>query len=103
MIKRDERLLSGFLNHDYVVTFSISDVERRAQLIELCRGPWMGDPVTDTTWEVANDLGPDDLERALVAILGEDDKCAYYYLTPPMETGIPGAPASKRIFRVVLG
>ncbi len=100
---RDERLLSGFLNHDYVLTFSIADERRRKRLIELCQGPWMGDPVTETTWEVSNDLSPDDMEKALFEHLGDGDKCAYYYLTPPMESGVPGQPAAKRIFRVVIG
>ncbi len=100
---RDDQLLSGFLNHDYVLTFSIRDDGRRARMVALCEGPWMGDAVSDGTWEVSNDLGPDDMEKALVALLGEGDRCAYYYLTPPMESGVPGQPPSKRIFRVVLG
>jgi hypothetical protein len=99
---RDDRLLSGFLTHDYVLTFTVDDERRREQLVELCRGPWMGDAITDATWEVSNDLGPDEMERALLAVLGDGDKCAYYYLTPPMESGVPGQPPSKRIFRVVL-
>jgi hypothetical protein len=100
---RDDKLLSGFLNHDYVLTFSIGDESRRKRMVELCQGPWMGDMVAEGTWEVSNDLGPDDMEKALVALLGEGDRCAYYYLTPPMESGVPGQPPTKRIFRVVLG
>lgn len=100
---RDDRLLSGFLNHDYVLTFTIADDARRQQLVDLCRGPWMGDAVSECTWEVSNDLSPDELERTLLALLEEGDRCAYYYLTPPMESGVPGTPPSKRIFRVVLG
>jgi hypothetical protein len=103
MTMRDDRLLSGFLNHDYILTFTVGDAERRQRLVELCRGPWMGDAVTDDTWEVSNDLGPDDMERTLLGLLADGDRCAYYYLTPPMESGVPGSPPSKRIFRVVLG
>ena len=103
MTMRDDRLLSGFVSHDYVLTFTINDAARRAELVELCRGPWMGDAVTDTTWEVSNDLSPDGMESALGRLLVEGDKCAYYYLTPPMETGVPGAQPTKRIFRVVQG
>jgi hypothetical protein len=100
---RDDRLLSGFLNHDYVLTFSIADEARRKHVVELCAGPWMGDPVTESTWEVSNDLSPDEMEKALLQHLADGDKCAYYYLTPPMESGVVGAPPSKRIFRVVIG
>ena len=49
---RDNRLYSGFVLHDYVLTFHVSDDERRAKLVELCKGPWLGDEVTPTTWEV---------------------------------------------------
>jgi hypothetical protein len=100
---RDEKLLSGFLSHDYLLTFTIEDERRRRRLVELCQGPWMGDQVTETTWEVSNELGPDDMEKALGDHLAEGDRCAYYYLTPPMESGVPGTAPAKRIFRVVIG
>ena len=98
----DDRLFSGFMNHDYVLTFTVSDPARRAKLLALCEGPWMGDEITADTWEVSNDLSPDQLEEAIVALLGDGDRAAYYYLTPPIESGTPGVQASKRIFRVVL-
>jgi hypothetical protein len=95
-------LLSGFMNHDYVLTFSVADDAKRAELIRLCIGPWQGDQVTDHTWEISNDLDPHAMEEAIVALLDEGDRAAYYYLTPPMASGLPGAPETKRIFRVVL-
>lgn len=98
----DDRLLSGFMNHDYVLTFSIADASKRKQLVELCEGPWQGDEITADTWEISNDLSPDDMERAVLDVIGEGDRVAYYYLTPPMSSGIPGVPDSKRIFRVVI-
>jgi hypothetical protein len=97
-----EQLLSGFMNHDYVLTFSIRDEHKRAKLVELCTGPWQGDRVTAHTWEISNDLDPHAMEEAIVELLDEGDRAAYYYLTPPMSTGQPGVPESKRIFRVVL-
>ncbi len=100
---RDDALYSGFLNHDYILTFTIADPERRQRMLAMCAGPWMGDSVTADTWEVSNELGPDAMERALNDLLGEGDRCAYYYLTPPMESGMPGTPPAKRIFRVLLG
>lgn len=98
----DDRLLSGFLNHDYMVTFSIADPVKRAQLVELCEDPWMGDEITATCWEISNDLNPAQLESAIVELLSEGDRVAYYYLTPPMGSGIPGVADGKRIFRVVI-
>jgi hypothetical protein len=89
---RDRKLYSGFMNHDYVLTFAIADPANRARLVELCEGPWQGDEVTDSTWEVSNTLSPDDMERAILEHLGDDDRAVYYYLSD-----------SKRMFRVVLG
>ncbi|MBI4950775.1 MAG: hypothetical protein HY908_01970 [Myxococcales bacterium] len=88
---KDETLHSGFVSHDYVLTFSIADAAQRAALVALCRGPWQGDEVTAHTWEISNDLSPDALESAVVPLLGPDDRAAYYYLSD-----------SKRMFRVVL-
>jgi hypothetical protein len=89
---RDAKLYSGFMNHDYVLTFSIRDPTSRSKLVELCKGPWQGDEVTRDTWEISNTLSPDDMERAVLELLGDEDRAAYYYLSD-----------SKRIFRVVLG
>jgi hypothetical protein len=89
---RDNKLYSGFSNHDYILTFSIADAASRARLIELCRGPWQGDEVTADTWEVSNTLSPDEMERAILDLMGESDRAAYYYLSD-----------TKRIFRVILG
>ena len=91
MRKPDEPLLSGFMNHDYVLTFSIEDAGRRAQLVELCKGPWQGDEVTTSTWEISNDLSPDQMEKQILGLLTDGDRAAYYYLSD-----------AKRIFRVVL-
>ena len=88
---RDNRLYSGFVLHDYVLTFQVADPERRARLVELCAGPWQGDEVTPCTWEVSNTLSPDEMERALLDILDDGDRVVYYYLSD-----------SKRIFRVLL-
>lgn len=88
---RDNRLYSGFVLHDYVLTFHVEDAERRAKLDELCGGPWQGDQVTPHTWEVSNTLSPDQMERELLAILGDGDRVVYYYLSD-----------SKRVFRVIL-
>ncbi len=91
-MKRPEGPLpSGFMNHDYIVTFSIKDRDKAQKLVDLCRGPWQGDPVTDTTWEISNDLSPDQMERQILELLEDGDRAAYYYLSD-----------SKRIFRVVL-
>lgn len=88
---RDNRLYSGFVLHDYVLTFAVADPERRARLVELCAGPWQGDEVTPHTWEVSNTLSPDEMERTLLALLEDGDRVVYYYLSD-----------SKRIFRVLL-
>jgi len=88
---RDNELRSGFLNHDYLLTFEIADAAKRDQLVALCEGDWLGDRVTATTWEVSTKLSPDSIEKTLLEILGENDRATYYYLSD-----------SKRIFRVVL-
>jgi len=88
---RDNKLYSGFVRHDYILTFSIQDEQSRARLLELCAGPWQGDEVTAHTWEISNELSPDDMERTIGELLGEGDRAAYYYLSD-----------SKRMFRVVL-
>ena len=97
-----DRLLSGFMNHDYVLTFSVHNAESREKLIALCEGPWQGDEITGDCWEISNDLSPDDMEKAIVELIADGDRVAYYYLTPPMSSGIPGTPEAKRIFRVVI-
>jgi hypothetical protein len=88
---RDDKLYSGFVRHDYILTFSIEDDASRAKLVELCRGPWQGDEVTPSTWEISNTLSPDQMETTISDLLGERDRAAYYYLSD-----------SKRMFRVVL-
>jgi hypothetical protein len=88
---RDNELRSGFLNHDYLLTFEIKDEEKRAKLSALCEGDWLGDKVTATTWEVSTKLSPDAIEKALLELLAEGDRAVYYYLSD-----------SKRVFRVVL-
>lgn len=88
---RDNKLYSGFVLHDYILTFSISNPERRAKLIELCRGPWQGDEVTPNTWEISNDLSPDQMEGEILALMEDTDRAVYYYLSD-----------SKRMFRVIL-
>ena len=88
---RDARLHSGFVLHDYLVTFSVADADSRGKLVALCANEWLGDEVTDTTWEVSNELGPDDMERAIGELLGDGDRAAYYYLSD-----------AKRMFRVLL-
>ena len=89
---RDNKLYSGFVRHDYILTFSIEDEASRARLVELCAGPWQGDEVTPYTWEISNELSPDEMENAIVDLLGDDDRATYYYLSD-----------AKRMFRVVLG
>ena len=89
---RDNKLYSGFMNHDYVLTFNVQDPANRAKLVELCGGPWQGDEVTPSTWEVSNTLSPDQMEKAILDLLGDNDRAVYYYLSD-----------SKRMFRVVLG
>jgi hypothetical protein len=82
---------SGFVRHDYILTFSIADAPTRARLVALCQGPWNGDEVSACTWEVSNDLSPHDLEVALAEVMASGDRVTYYYLS-----------TSKRIFRVAL-
>ena len=79
------------MNHDYVLTFSIRNGEKASTLVDLSTGPWQGDEVTSSTWEISNDLNPDQMERQILDLLEEGDRAAYYYLSD-----------SKRIFRVVL-
>lgn len=88
---RDDKLYSGFVRHDYILTFAIAGDEQRGRLVELCRGPWQGDEVTPGTWEISNDLSPDQMETAIVELLEDGDRAVYYYLSD-----------SKRMFRVVL-
>jgi hypothetical protein len=89
---RDNKLYSGFVRHDYILTFVIEDEQSRARLVELCAGAWQGDEVTPHTWEISNTLSPDEMESAIVDLLGDRDRATYYYLSD-----------SKRMFRVVLG
>ena len=91
MKRPDGPLPSGFMNHDYVLTVSIKSPEKAAKLVELCKGPWQGDEVTASTWEISNDLTPDQMERQILELLDDGDRAAYYYLSD-----------TKRIFRVVL-
>jgi hypothetical protein len=88
---RDGPLPSGFMNHDYILTFSIADEANRQKLTELCQGPWQGDKVTEETWEISNDLSPDEMEKQVLELVTLGDRVAYYYLSD-----------SKRVFRVVL-
>jgi len=88
---RDNELRSGFLNHDYLLTFQIADADKAERLMALCEGDWLGDRVNPTTWEVSTKLSPDAIEKTLLDLLGEGDRAVYYYLSD-----------SKRIFRVVL-
>jgi hypothetical protein len=88
---RDNELRSGFLNHDYVLTFEIADAGKRAKLAALCEEDWAGDRVTPSTWEVSTKLSPDAIEKALLDLLEDGDRAVYYYLSD-----------SKRVFRVVL-
>jgi len=88
---RDNKVYSGFMNHDYVLSFHIADADNRKKLLELCAGPWMGDEVTPDTWEISNSLSPDAMEQAIAELMGEGDRAAYYYLSD-----------AKRLFRVVL-
>lgn len=88
---RDDQLYSGFVRHDYLLTFAIADEENRKRLIALASGPWQGDEATPGTWEVSNDLSPDEMETAIVELIGDGDRVVYYYLSD-----------AKRMFRVVL-
>lgn len=83
--------MSGFLRHDYVLTFEVADTERREALCAWCRDELVGDEITGSTWEVSTDLDPHELERRLLSFLAETDRAAYYYLSD-----------AKRIFRVDL-
>jgi hypothetical protein len=89
---RDNKLYSGFMNHDYILTFEIQSEASRAKLAALCSGPWQGDQVTSTTWEVSNTLSPDQMERAILDLMEDGDRAVYYYLSD-----------TKRMFRVMLG
>jgi hypothetical protein len=89
---RDNKLYSGFVSHDYILTFAIRDDANRARLVALCAGPWQGDEVVPNTWEISNTLSPDEMERAILDLLGDEDRATYYYLAD-----------AKRIFRVRLG
>ena len=89
---RDNKLYSGFMNHDYILTFEIQSEANRAKLAALCAGPWQGDQVTSTTWEVSNTLSPDQMERTILDLMDEGDRAVYYYLSD-----------TKRMFRVMLG
>lgn len=84
--------MSGFVNHDYVLTFQIANERKRGELVELCEGAWMGDQVTECTWEISNDLEPEEMEVEIERYLGQGDRAAYYYLSD-----------AKRMFRVDLG
>ena len=88
---RDEELRSGFMNHDYILTFDVADAGARDKLTALCAEDWQGDRIGAATWEVSTQLSPDALEKAILALLKESDRAVYYYLSD-----------SKRIFRVVL-
>jgi hypothetical protein len=88
---KDDELRSGFMNHDYILTFDIADEDQREKLATLCATDWQGDRVNATTWEVSNKLSPDAIEKTILDILGEGDRAVYYYLSD-----------TKRVFRVVL-
>jgi hypothetical protein len=88
---RDNELRSGFMNHDYVLTFEVADEGARGKLIEMCEADWEGDRVNAATWEISTKMSPDALEKEILARLAEGDRAVYYYLSD-----------SKRIFRVVL-
>ena len=88
---RDEELRSGFMNHDYILTFDIADEDKREKLATLCATDWQGDRVNAATWEVSNKLTPDAIEKTILDLLDEGDRAVYYYLSD-----------SKRVFRVVL-
>jgi len=68
-MKRDEGPLpSGFMNHDYVLTFSIKSAAGLEKLVSLCKGPWQGEEVTAFTWEISNDLNPEQMERQILEL-----------------------------------
>ena len=83
---------SGFMNRGYLLIFQIADQANHQKLVELCEGEWQGDRVTESAWEITNELNPDQMEKTIADLLGDDDRAAYYYLTD-----------AKRMFRVVLG
>jgi hypothetical protein len=83
---------SGFMNRGYLLIFQIASEENRQKLAALCEGEWQGDKVTDCAWEITNELNPDQMEKTIADLLGDEDRAAYYYLTD-----------AKRMFRVVLG
>jgi hypothetical protein len=83
--------MSGFVRHDYILTFDVADLVRRDALRRWCKDELDGDEITGGTWEISTDLDPQDLERRLLGILAETDRAAYYYLAD-----------AKRIFRVDL-
>ena len=83
---------SGFMNRGYLLIFQIADEANRKKLVALCEGEWQGDQVTEHAWEITNELEPDQMEKTIADLLGDDDRAAYYYLTD-----------AKRMFRVVLG
>jgi hypothetical protein len=83
--------MSGFLRHDYVLTFDVADAAKREALRAWCKDELDGDEITTATWEVSTDLDPHEIERRLLEFLAETDRAAYYYLSD-----------AKRIFRVDL-
>ncbi len=85
---------SGFTRADFVLTFTIADLARRADFAALCASEWGGTEITDTTWELATALAPAELEQAISRHLAHGDRAAFYYLTSP-------GPDAKRLFRVV--
>jgi len=101
-MSEEDPVLSGFMNHDYILVFSVKDAAQRAELVALCSGPWQGDEITENTWEVSNELDPDAMESAVLELLSDGDRACYYYLTPPLPSGLPRLADSKRIFRVVI-
>lgn len=83
--------MSGFLRHDYILTFDVADPVQREALRAWCTNELAGDEITTATWEVSTELDPHEMERRLLAFLAESDRAAYYYLSD-----------AKRIFRVDL-
>ena len=83
--------MSGFMNHDYILSFQISDQAQSAALGTVCADEWQGDLVLGTTWEISNDLSPQEMEARILSFLSEGDRAVYYYLSD-----------AKRIFRVDL-
>jgi hypothetical protein len=75
------------MNHDYVLTFSIRSEEKARTLVELCKGPWQGDEVTSFTWEISNDLNPEQMERQIL----EDEGDPGRILLPPDSRRIFGS------------